>query len=75
MKTPRISPQLLLGVALSAVFSLAIAQAFDLARLIFGSGSASPWSIAGSAAGLVACSLSARYGLRRMHRHGTCEAR
>ncbi|HWH18998.1 MAG TPA: hypothetical protein VN671_00595 [Solirubrobacterales bacterium] len=72
MKTPRISPQLLLGIALSAVFSLAIAQGFNLAKLIFGSGPASPWSIAGSAAGLIACSLSARYGLRQMRRQGTC---
>jgi predicted membrane protein len=72
MKTPRISPQLLLGIALSAVFSLAIAQGFALVRLIFGAGPASPWSIAGSVVGLICCSIAARYGLRQMHRHGAC---
>ena len=68
MKTPRISPQLLLGIALSAVFSLAIAHGIDLARFAFGSGPASPWAIAGSIAGLIGCAVSARYGLRHMHR-------
>jgi predicted membrane protein len=75
MKNPRISPQLLLGIALSAVFSLAIAHAIDLARFAFGSGPASPWAIAGSVAGLICCAASARYGLRHMHRqhrHGAC---
>jgi predicted membrane protein len=75
MKTPRISPQLLLGIALSAVFSLAIAHGIDLARFAFGSGPASPWAIAGSVAGLICCAASATYGLRhvhRRHRHEAC---
>jgi predicted membrane protein len=72
MKTPRISPQLLLGIALSAVFSLAIAQGFTLVRQIFGAGPVSPAAIVGSTVGLIACALSARYGLRHMRRHGAC---
>jgi hypothetical protein len=72
MKTPRISPQLLLAIALSAVLSLAIAHGIDLARFAFGSGPASPWAIAGGVAGLICCAASATYGLRRVHRHGAC---
>ena len=72
MKNRRITPNLLVGIALSAVFSLAIAQGFVLVRLIFGAGPASPWSIAGSVVGLICCSIAARYGLRQMHRHGAC---
>jgi predicted membrane protein len=68
MKTPRISPQLLLAIALSAVFSLAIAHGIDLARFAFGSGPTSPWAIAGSVAGLICCAASATYGLRQVHR-------
>jgi predicted membrane protein len=75
MKTPRVTPNLLIAIALSAVFSLAIAHGIDLARFAFGSGPTSPWAIAGSVAGLICCAVSARYGLREMHRrhrHGTC---
>jgi hypothetical protein len=71
MKTPRINSDLLLAVALSAVFSLAIAQGIDLGRFIFGSGPASPWAVVGSVAGLVGCSISAFFGMRRWHR-GDC---
>jgi predicted membrane protein len=75
MKTPRVTPNLLVAIALSAVFSLAIAHGIDLARFAFGSGPASPWAIAGSVAGLICCAASTRYGLRHMHRqrrHGAC---
>ena len=75
MKNPRVTPSLLLAIALSAVFSLAIAQGIDLARFAFGAGPTSPWAIAGSVAGLICCAVSARYGLRQMrrqHRHGAC---
>ncbi len=72
MRNPRITPNLLVGIALSAVFSLAIAQGIDLGRLIFGAGPASPWAIAGSIAGLIACSFSARYGLRHLRCHAAC---
>jgi predicted membrane protein len=75
MKTPRVTPNLLLAIALSAVFSLAIAHGIDLARLTLGSGPASPWAIVGSVAGLIGCAVSAAYGLRHMrrqYRHGAC---
>jgi predicted membrane protein len=75
MKNPRVTPNLLLAIALSAVFSLAIAQGIDLARFAFGTGQSSPWAIAGSVAGLICCAVSARYGLRQMRRqhcHGAC---
>jgi hypothetical protein len=75
MKTPRVTPNLLVAIALSAVFSLAIAHGIDLAHLTLGSGPASPWAIAGSVAGLVSCPVSAWFGLRHMnrqHRHRTC---
>jgi predicted membrane protein len=75
MKTPRVTPNLLVAIALSAVFSLAIAHGIDLAHFAFGSGPASPWAIVGSVAGLICCAASARYGLRHMHRrhrHGAC---
>jgi len=75
MKTPRLTPNLLLAIALSAVFSLTIAHGIDLARFAFGSGPTSPWAIAGSIAGLITCAISAAYGLRHMrrhHRHGAC---
>jgi hypothetical protein len=75
MKTPRVTPNLLLAIALSAVFSLAIAHGIDLAQLAFGSGPASPWAIVGSVAGLICCAISAWFGLRRMrrqYRHAAC---
>ena len=75
MKNPRVTPNVLVAIALSAVFSLAVAHGIDLARYAFGSGPASPWAIAGSVAGLICCAASATYGLRQMHRrhrHGAC---
>jgi predicted membrane protein len=75
MKTPRLTPNFLLAIALSAVFSLAIAHGIDLARFAFGSGPTSPWAIVGSVAGLISCAASATYGLRHMrrrYRHGAC---
>ncbi|HEY0280207.1 MAG TPA: hypothetical protein VGC32_18235 [Solirubrobacterales bacterium] len=72
MKKPRITPDLILPIALSAVFSLAIAQGLDLGHLVVGSGPASTWSIVGSAAGLISCALSFRYGLRRRQRGYDC---
>jgi predicted membrane protein len=72
MKTPRVTSNLLVGIALSAVFSLAIALGFTLVRLIFGAGQASPWAIGGSVVSLICCAVSARYGLRYMQRHGAC---
>ena len=68
MKTPRLTSNVLVAIALSAVFSLAIAHGIDLARLAFGSGPTSSWAIAGSVAGLITCAISAVYGLRHMHR-------
>jgi hypothetical protein len=72
MKKPRITPDLILPLALSAVFSLAIAQGIDLGHQLFGAGQASTWSIVGSAAGLIGCALSFRYGLRRRQRGYDC---
>jgi len=75
MKNPRVTDNFLVAIALSAVFSLAIAHGIDLARFAFGSGPASPWSIAGSVAGLICCVVSAGYGLRYVHRqcrHDAC---
>ena len=75
MKTPRISPQLLLGIALSAVFSLAIAHGFDLARFDL---RLRPGLAVGDRRQHRGPDLLRRlgaYGLRHMHRqyrHGAC---
>ena len=67
-----LTPNNLIVLALTAVFSLACAQAIDLGSQILGSGTASTPALIGDAAGLLGCALSARFGLRRLYRAQTC---
>ena len=67
-----LTPHNLIVLALTAVFSLACAQAIDLGSQIFGSGTASTPALLGDAAGLLGCALSARFGLRRLYRAQAC---
>lgn len=65
-----LTPYNLIVLALTAVFSLAYAQAIDLGSQILGSGTAPTPALIGEAAGLLGCALSARLGFRRLHRPG-----
>jgi len=44
----------------------------DLGTQILGSGPASTLAVVGDTAGLIACAISARYGLRHLSRSKTC---
>jgi hypothetical protein len=67
-----LTPRNLIVLALTVVFSLACAQAIDLGSQFLGSGPASTPALIGDAAGLLGCALSARFGLRRLHRVQAC---
>jgi hypothetical protein len=72
MKNGRITPDGLLILALTAVFSLAVGQLTDLGTQVLGSGPASTPALAGDVAGLIACAVSAHFGLRRVLRRRAC---
>ncbi len=67
-----LTPNTLIVVALTACFSLACAQAIDLGTQVFGSGHTSTLALIGNAAGVLGCALSARFGIRRLHRAQAC---
>lgn len=72
MKKPRISHNLLLAFALSAVFSLAFSQGLNLVSMTLGNAPHSAWAISGAVAGLIGCAASAWFGLRHINRCETC---
>jgi hypothetical protein len=72
MRNRRLSTHTLIAIALTAVFSLAAGHLVDLGSQVLGSGQPSAAALVGDAAGLVACAVSAWYGLRRLHRPHAC---
>jgi hypothetical protein len=54
------------------VFSLAAGRLTDLGAQLLASGPASTPALIGDGAGLIACALSALYGLRRLSRSRVC---
>lgn len=72
MRNKRLSTHTLIAVALTAVFSLAAAHLVDLGSQVLGSGGPSAPALVGDAVGLVACAVSAWYGLRRLRRPHVC---
>jgi hypothetical protein len=72
MRNGRLTPNGLIILALTAVFSLAAGHLTDLGAQILGSGPASTPALVGDAAGLLACAVSARFGLRHLSRCHTC---
>jgi hypothetical protein len=67
-----LTPHNLIILALTAVFSLAFAHMVDLGSQLLGAEPASTLALIGDAAGLLACALSARLGLRHLHGAWTC---
>jgi hypothetical protein len=72
MRNGRLTSNGLIIIALTAVFSLAAGHLTDLGAQLLGSGPASTPALIGDGAGLIACALSARYGLRHLSRSSTC---
>jgi hypothetical protein len=62
----------LIVIALTAVFSLAAGHLADLGAQLLGAGPALTPVLIGDGAGLIACALSALYGLRGLSRARTC---
>jgi hypothetical protein len=67
-----LTPHTLIVLALTAVFSLAFAQAVDFGSQLLGSGPASTSALLGDMAGLLGCALSAYFGLRLLRRAQVC---
>ena len=72
MRNGRLTPNGLIIIALTAVFSLTAAHLTDLGTQMLGSGAASTPALIGDVLGLLACAASARFGLRRLSRSSTC---
>jgi hypothetical protein len=72
MKNRRITTNGLIILALTAVFSLAAAHLVDLGTQLLGSGPTSTFALVGDIAGLLACAVSARFGLRHVRYAQTC---
>jgi hypothetical protein len=72
MRNGRLNSNALIVIALTAVFSLAAGHLTDAGAQLLGSGPASTPALIGGAAGLIACALTALYGLRRLSRARTC---
>jgi hypothetical protein len=68
MRNRRITPNVLIGIALTAVFSLAAGHLVDLGSQVLGSGPSSTPALVGDIAGLLACGASAWFGLRHLCR-------
>jgi hypothetical protein len=66
MRNGRLTTNALIGIALTAVFSLAAGHLVDLGSQVLGSGPASTPALVGDIAGLLACGASAWLGLRRL---------
>jgi hypothetical protein len=72
MRNGRLTPNGLIIIALTAVFSLAAGHLTDVGAQILGSGPASTAALVGDVAGLIACAASARFGLRHLSRSRAC---
>ena len=72
MRNGRFTPNGLLIIALTAVFSLAAAHLTELGSQLIGPGAPSTPALVGDVAGLIACTISARYGLRHLSRSKAC---
>jgi hypothetical protein len=72
MRNGRLTPNTMIVIALTAVFSLAAGHLTDLGAQILGSGAPSTPALVGDVAGLIACAISAAYGLHRLSRSRTC---
>jgi hypothetical protein len=72
MRSGRFTPNGLIVLALTAVVSLAAGHLVDIGTQIFGPGAASTPALVGDIAGLIACAISVRFGLRRILRSQAC---
>lgn len=72
MRNGRLTPNGLIVIALTAVFSLAAGHLIDLGAQILGSGPTSTLALVGDTAGLIACAISALFGLRHLSRSQAC---
>jgi hypothetical protein len=72
MRNGRLTSNRLIVIALTAVFSLAAGHLVDLGTQILGSCPTSTLALAGDVVGLIACVISARFGLRHLFRSQTC---
>jgi hypothetical protein len=72
MRNRRLTTDALIGIALTAVFSLAAGHLVDLGSQVLGSGPASTPALVGDIAGLVACAASAWFGVRHLCRPHDC---
>ena len=72
MRNGRLTPNGLIVIALTVVFSLTAGHLVDLGAQILGSGPTSTLALVGDIAGLIACAVSARFGLRHLSRSQAC---
>jgi hypothetical protein len=72
MRNRRLTTHALIGITLTAVFSLAATHLVDLGSQVSGSGHASTLDLVGDIAGLVACAVSARFGIHHLSRSQAC---
>jgi hypothetical protein len=72
MKKRLITPYSLIILALTAVFSLASGHLVDLGEQLLGSGPPSTLALVGDTVGLIACAVSAWFGVRALSRTRTC---
>jgi hypothetical protein len=72
MRNGRLTPNGLIIIALTAVFSLAAGHLTDLGARLLGSGAPPTLAVIGDVGGLIARAISALYGLRGPSRARTC---
>jgi hypothetical protein len=72
MRNGRLTTSTLIGIALTAVFSLAAGHVVDLGSQVLGSGQPSTLALVGDIAGLLACGASAWLGLHHLCRPHDC---
>jgi hypothetical protein len=72
MRNGRLTTNVLIGIALTAVFSLTAGHLVDLGSQVTGSGPTSTPALVGDIAGLLACGASAWFGVRRLCRPHEC---
>ena len=66
MRNGRLTTNALIGIALTAVFSLTAGLLVDFGSQVTGSGPTSTPALIGDIAGLLACGASAWFGVRRL---------
>jgi hypothetical protein len=72
MKKRLITRYSLIILALTAVVSLASGHLVDLGEQLLGSGTPSALALVGDTVGLIACAVSAWFGVRALSRTRTC---